>query len=280
MVLNNLEEDINILTANIANVQQGFYELSLEIILQRIQELLCKIENMHEKLKNYIFKNVQDEILFFKVSKMNCVQELICLKWFVKYKSEIPWNTENKLKFLKKNKNKMNEFIQKHKEFFTYLKQGLTHNDKDYFTRVKHSNAPNQLYLINFDTCLSSTHGYLKAKLLAYEQLLFFIYQEISYLKKNKIENKNIKKNTLKWTKSKIDLVELIYAMHYMGCFNNGAGSVTEIAQCFDQLFDTDTSSQIHRDYIDIKRRKIEPTKFLNKMQQVFYAKIINDSSV
>ncbi|GAB6010337.1 RteC domain-containing protein [Dysgonomonas reticulitermitis] len=46
----------------------------------------------------------------------------------------------------------------------------------------------------------------------------------------------------LRWTANKTDLIELLYALHTAGYFNNGKTSLNRIAQYFGEVFGIDLS--------------------------------------
>ena len=73
--------------------------------------------------------------------------------------------------------------------------------------------------------------------------------------------------STLKWTGSKVALVELMYASHTEGVFNNGNLSLNETAKNMEVLFNIEIG-QFNRIFSEIKKRKIiEQTSFLNNLK-------------
>ena len=73
-------------------------------------------------------------------------------------------------------------------------------------------------------------------------------------------------KQAQKWTGSKVALIELIYALHAEGVFNNGTTDLKETAKFFEETFDIDLG-QFHRTFFEIRARKSERTKFLNSLR-------------
>ncbi len=69
----------------------------------------------------------------------------------------------------------------------------------------------------------------------------------------------------MRWTANKIDLVELIYALHRAKCINNGDVDIKDIVEAFGQLFNIDLG-KYSRTYVDVVRRKICRPKFLSKL--------------
>ena len=71
----------------------------------------------------------------------------------------------------------------------------------------------------------------------------------------------------LKWTGSKVGLIELIYALHTVGVFNHGSSDIREIAKGLSCAFDMDIG-QFHRTFHEISNRKSDRTKFLNALKE------------
>jgi hypothetical protein len=82
---------------------------------------------------------------------------------------------------------------------------------------------------------------------MAHDMIMKSLQTEISKLSK---QNKNIQ-SQYKWTDKKIDLVELIYAIHTSNSINRG----NIIAEIFSEVFNEDLGN-IYRTYAEIKNRK------------------------
>jgi len=92
-------------------------------------------------------------------------------------------------------------------------------------------------------------------------------------------ERRKEKKNSqpLQWTGNAIDLVEIIYGIHEMGCINNGEISLKQLAPILYSFFGVETKD-CYRFYTDIKRRKtISHTHFLEQMQERLNERIRRD---
>jgi len=90
----------------------------------------------------------------------------------------------------------------------------------------------------------------------------------------SKLENKEVSniavipfRKTQKWTGSKVALIELIYALHTEGVFNQGASELKEVATFFEEAFEVDLG-QFNRTFLEIRARKSERTKFLNTLKE------------
>lgn len=81
----------------------------------------------------------------------------------------------------------------------------------------------------------------------------------------------------LRWTGNAIDLVEMIYGIHEMGCINDGEIPLKQLAPTLYSFFGVETKD-CYRFYTDIKRRKtISHTHFLEQMQARLNERIRRD---
>lgn len=83
--------------------------------------------------------------------------------------------------------------------------------------------------------------------------------------------------STLRWTGNAIDLVEMIYGIHEMGCVNDGSIPLKQLALMLYSFFGVETKD-CYRHYTDIKRRKtVSHTHFLEQMQDKLNERIRRD---
>ncbi|HEY0092503.1 MAG TPA: RteC domain-containing protein, partial [Flavobacterium sp.] len=80
---------------------------------------------------------------------------------------------------------------------------------------------------------------------------------------------------SLKWTGSKVGIVELVYALHTQEVFNNGACDLKDIMAFFSKSFDIDLA-QFHRTFFEISARKSERTKFLSSLKDSLVKRMEN----
>jgi hypothetical protein len=73
---------------------------------------------------------------------------------------------------------------------------------------------------------------------------------------------------TINWTGTKIDLVEIIYALHHSKKINNGNADIKELAVFFGKIFNQEIEENIYRWYIDIKSRKTGRSKFIQLLSE------------
>ena len=88
----------------------------------------------------------------------------------------------------------------------------------------------------------------------------------------------NIQFNSnLHWTAKKVDLIELIYALHEAKVFDNGQADIKEITHVFEKAFQIELEDKVYGSFGDIKKRKTDQTRFLSHLQKLLETKIEND---
>jgi hypothetical protein len=267
-----------------------------ETIIQKLEEKICKLKLEEsdkiiraEKALGYCklaftdlkiliqgegFNNEADEIRFFKQIKPQVLSKLIYYAEILQLETHRPnANRKFQIKYLKKEFKKYQGYLNEHYEFFQYYKTNQTCFDKAYFTRygeVVYVGLKNYGYLTDPEFCTS--HDELVAHILACEQLEKYIDEEITALKSKGMfwqrSHSEKKQLNLKWTATKVALIELIYALHSSNSINNGKTDIKELIGLFEQVFDIQLD-KAYRAFIDIQMRKKERTKFLDTLRQV-----------
>src|SRR5690606_33566146 len=101
----------------------------------------------------------------------------------------------------------------------------------------------------------------------------------INYLKRKVSRNKKRsfrvqnKGPILKWTGAKVDLVELIYALHASTMINNGNVEIKEVANAMEKLFGIKVGDY-YRMFLEIRMRKSNQSKLLDTLKMSLANKI------
>ena len=81
----------------------------------------------------------------------------------------------------------------------------------------------------------------------------------------------------VRWTADKIDLVELLYALHEVKCIDNGDMTLKEMEMWMYRLFGTE-SKDCYRFYVSIRNRKRDSrTAFLDHLKDKLLEKMQRD---
>ncbi len=238
-----------------------------------------KLKELGKWLKNHIFKTVQEEIQFFKELKPKMVSKIIYHQFLIKIESSLPPTKKKKIKHYEKELVKIYDFGMNHKDFYAYYRSKGTYKDEEYFVRRQYKNLWDNCAHIISDSKLCTSHDFILATFMANEILEGYLEKRLEELKGNPTITNSLLYNNLKWTASKVDLVELIYALQLSGAINSGNCDVKEIATNFGKMFNIEIEDNIYRAFIDIKARKTNQTKFLRTITEKLNRKMSEDDS-
>lgn len=238
---------------------------------QAIQNSVVALERLKTFFIKYKRLNKREEIEFFRDIKPRFTSKLIYYNRIYSIESNRPFGSQKTMfKYYKEELIKLNVFFKKNQEFYRYYRTGNNCLDHKYFMRKKHD-LKLMLDSVYFqsDSRFATSHDYKVARMLANDEIKVFLELQIEKLgrKKIKTQSPSLLLKGLKWTRSKVELVELIYALHTIGVFNNGASGLKEVTSFFETAFNIDLG-QFNRVFLEIRNRKSERTKFLNTLKQ------------
>jgi hypothetical protein len=100
------------------------------------------------------------------------------------------------------------------------------------------------------------------------------------------IENKDTSEKSqrkpnvkMMWTAPKVSLIELLYALHSEGVFNNGAADLKDIAEYLEYIFEIDLG-QYRRTFHEIRARKLDRTKFIITLNETLLKRMDNSDEL
>lgn len=249
-------------------------EIEPDCPIQRIEAVIILIINSLSELKKYVlkngFKNIEQEIYFFKHQKPVIVSKLIYYNAIYKIESKKPNETKSAKKYINAELKKLKKFFDNNLEFYKYYRTNNTFIDDQLFVREKYDIKLNlDTFYFETDHQFSTSHDYKAAKIIAND--LIQVYLEDQLNSNNRKKNPN--SSPLNWTGSKTALTELIYALYIQGTFNNGNADIKLIAKTFESTFDIDLGDFYHT-FMELKSRKINRTKFLDSLRNVLMNKM------
>ena len=264
---------VNNYRKEIEEVEQGNLN-DFAVVEKGINVSRKHLQKLRVILRNKEFETKQDEITFFKKQKPYIYGKL---KFFVKILKTLSTRPLGSIKsqreFLDNEIKNLQSFYQSNVDFVKYYRSNAEHLDEFYFLR-----GYDNMYLIadtsHFytDSEFSTSHDNAVAKIIAYDLLLAYYVEELTILRnkgkgsKNNPVKRHFKALNLGWTANKIDLIELIYALQASGAIRGGKAAIKEMAMACEQIFDMDLGNY-YRKFLEIRGRKIEPTKFLDRMK-------------
>lgn len=270
-LLYQLNEQLNFIDLEIDN-QFKKCEKAIEIILK-------SIDNLKKTIVRNNFKTQTEEILFFKEIKPQFTSKLIYFNMVYKIEMKRP-NGGNRV--LKKYYNnellKLKAFFDNELDFYQYYRSGNSFLDYKYFIRGKFDiKLALDSYYFETDTTFSTSHDFKVAKILANDLIQLYLENQLLMIDNKDNSEKSQRKPNLKmtWTGSKVALVELMYALHTEGVFNNGAADLKDIAEYFEHIFEIDLG-QYRRAFLEIRARKSDKTKFIITLNEALLKRMEN----
>jgi hypothetical protein len=275
ILLNNLNEQLNFIDLEIDD-QIKKCEQAITVILKSINEL----KKVATKTN---FKSKSEEIQFFKEVKPQFTSKLIYFNLVYRIEMKKP-NGGNKI--LKKYYNnellKLKAFFDNELEFYQYYRSGSTYLDYKYFLRGEFDiKLALDSYYFESDMLFASSHDFKVATILANDLIELYLENQLLMLENNENSEKSQRKPNVKltWTGSKVALIELIYALHTEGVFNNGAADLKDIAEYFEHTFEIDLG-QYRRVFLEIRARKSDRTKFLTTLNDSLQKRMENSDDI
>lgn len=275
LLLNNLNEQLNFIDLEIDD-QIKKCEQAITVILKSINELKKAATKTN-------FKSKSEEIQFFKEIKPLFTSKLIYFNRVYKIEMKKP-NGGNKI--LKKYYNnellKLKAFFDNELEFYQYFRSGSTYLDYKYFLRGEFDiKLALDSYYFESDMSFSTSHDFKVATILANDLIELYLENQLLMLENNENSEKSQRKPNVKltWTGSKVALIELIYALHTEGVFNNGAADLKDIAEYFEHTFEIDLG-QYRRVFLEIRARKSDRTKFLTTLNDSLQKRMENSDDI
>jgi hypothetical protein len=253
--------------------------LEMKEPVQYAEEAIKISISILEKLKTYClehkFKDKIDEIEFFRNIKPQFAAKLIYYNEIYTIETSKPYGSKKTVrKHYTTEISKLKTFFDENQEFYRYYRTNNRCLDKKYFVRGKYDiKLTLDSFYFQTDQRFSTSHDYKLAKILANDLIKSYIESEITKIEHNSDQPHptNLHSKKQKWTGSKVELIEIIYALHTEGVFNNGKSSLKEVVSYLESAFDIDLG-QFHRVFLEIRNRKTEKTKFINTLKN----KLIN----
>ena len=248
-------------------------EIDADCSIERIEAVIKLIIKCLSDVKHYVlkrgFKNVDEEIRFFKYQKPIIVSKLIYYNAIYKIETRRPYGNKRTKKYFVKELKKLKRFFENNLDFYKYYRSNNSFFDEQFFVRGKHDI---RLWLDTFyfeaDHRFSTSHDYKVAKIIANDLIQVYLEDRL-----NNINVKKVSDNSLIWTASKTALTELIYALYSHGAFNNGNTEIKLIAKTFEDAFNIELGDFYHT-FMELKARKINRTKFLDRLCEALIKKM------
>jgi hypothetical protein len=231
-----------------------------------------------EKLKTFVlkhkFRDKLEEITFFRDTKPQFASKLIYYNEVYNIATNKPFGSKKVLKkYYRTELRKLETFFEENADFYKYCRTGNRSLDNQYFIRGKQNiRLTLDSFYLQADNRFSTSHDYKRARLLANDEIKHYIELELAALDGINA-SQQASENKMKWTGSKVALVELAYALHAESVLDNGRADLKETMAYFEKMFDIDLG-QFHRAFLEIRGRKSDRTKFLSSLTNTLVARM------
>ena len=252
--------------------QLHYAETDIQTRADKAAKLIRKtLTSFRRKIRKEDFSSQDAEIHFFKYVKPRINSYLI----FYSVLSEIETGkmvmSEDEVNDLVEKKQRMFRHIMRESlDFVKYYRAGMSHFDALYFIRgaelgsfTRHNT--NQLLDPEFNT----SHDLIAANIMAFD-----LYQRHFVPKPELQPQFGPPQPKLKWTATKLDLVELVYALHSSGAINFGDADLKDICTALESVFQINIGD-LYRAFHDISNRKKEQIKFVSRLEGDLERKIL-----
>ncbi|QOG90695.1 RteC domain-containing protein [Flavobacterium columnare] len=277
-----MNSKINLLLTNL-NEQINFIDLEIDNPINKcekaIEIILISITNLKKAIQKNNFKSVSEEIDFFKNIKPRFTSKLIYYNAIFKIETKKPHGGERILKkYLNNELDKLKRYFDNNLDFYKYYRTGSNYLDHKYFTRGKFDiKLALDSFYFEVDHSFSRSHDFKVAKIMAHDLIQVYLEDKLLMMENREPKEKSQGNPKVKqtWTGSKVALIELLYALHTEGVFNNGASDLKDVAEYFENIFNIDLG-QYHRAFLEIRMRKSDQTKFLNSLKEKLVKRMEN----
>lgn len=246
-------------------------EVEADNSIQMIEAVISLIIKCLAEIKDYVlkteFKNTEEEIHFFKYQKPAIVSKLIFYNTIYKIEAKKPYGGSKLIrKYLNGELRKLKRYFDNNLEFYKYYRTNSSFLDDKLFVRGKYD------VKLSLDTCyflsdqsFSTSHDYKVAKIIANDLIQVYLEDQLNSFNHHQV-SKQSSDVALNWTGSKTSMIELIYALHHQGVFDNGNSDIRIIAKYFENTFNVDLGNFYHT-YLELRNRKVNRTKFLDALR-------------
>lgn len=235
-----------------------------------IKVLLSVIDKLKKFTLKYKFKNEAEEIHFFKHLKPQFISKLIYHNKVFNIETKKPHGGEKVIrKYLNNELDKLKRYFDSNLDFYKYYRTNSSYLDFKYFVRGKHDiKLTLDTFYFEADHRFSTSHDYKISKIIAHDLIQVYLEAELMNLdRKESKKYQDVPKVKLNWTESKTALIELIYALHSQGAFDNNKADIKDIAAYFEAIFNIDLGDY-YRTYLEIRIRKSNRTKFIDNLKE------------
>ncbi len=254
--------------------QISFIQLETKDIRLQAEKNIEVASNALNKLKHYIFKNKiktqEQEIHIFKSAMPLILSYLIYYTQIRRFQLHCPLGGKEENKnYINCKLHRLKIFFEDNRDFVTYYRSKDTTFDHLYFMRGKNDQktCKHELHY-QLDDRYFSLHTCIMAQIMASEKIEQYLENQLANIDNPTSTNQiaeDLPKSVITWTGSKVELMEMIVALHEAKMFNDGNVEFNTVLNLFQKILNIQIT-QPNRTISEINDRKIEKAKFLNAL--------------
>lgn len=246
--------------------------------LRRIYLIALTLAEANARLKTFItgyqFRDEQEEIRFFKVVKPELVSDLIYHCQIYNIELNRPVGGVNVVRgYLNRELKNIQDYKERHREFYSYYRMGLTHSDTLFFTRG--SFTMEHIFLdpssCERDSGYSASCDYKLSKLMANRKLEEYLLLQLALLERPLKTRKR-----LTWMMKKRYLVELLYAMDSLHVF--GKVPLREVVDISEEEMGIKLGN-VSSTFAEMRTRD-EATPFLDSLKEAILKRMNREKDI
>lgn len=268
-----MNETTNSILLNFQKKLQNIESISKDKLAEATKSIiLCHrtLQDLKMAIMKTGFIDIDSEIYFFKSIKVVPQSFLYYYERVLFFETFMPpISIKQQRKFLETEITRITQFLGANSTFITYSRLRKTDLDDRYFTRPFLSDG--SLVPTNgsqYDPEFNTMRDVLLAKVRANYRYMEYVNRALSGLSSSPVSIIKNPSAPLKFEGNKIDLVELIYALHAAKVFK-GDPDIILIQRSVEQLFNVKLG-YIYTRYQEIHSRKGERITFLPKLLTAF----------
>jgi hypothetical protein len=247
-------------------------EKGAENMLQKAERSFQAVGNALNSIKSFIlgytFKDIAEEILFFKEIKPRFLKEQIYYKELQEIEGHRPFgDNEMLIGYYHHVLERISIYFSRNQYLHNYYLLGKTVHDEEFFLRIGNDAIADTA----IDQRFCTAYSHKLSKLMAFEMVRAYLQKSIYQLERPGEQPYPIPQVVQKyqWTDSKVALIELAYALQSKGSVNNGKLLVKQMIDIFEQLFDIDLGnySAVFQQNIRIRKRSSR-TLYIDQLKE------------
>lgn len=253
-------------------------------IMERCKKSLMEIDAALQQIKSMVvrleFPSAAEEVHFFREIKPLFVVEFIYRSKILEIEAARPNAGQHILKeYYESELRNLKAFVDDCSDFYSYYRRKATYMDEKYFVRRQFDITMGlDANRYSYDERFTTSHDGLVARIMANDRIEHYLLSAVACIEGYFFE-KFSEKSPLTWTAPKSALVELLYALHLMHCFNGGSADLSETVKVIEKSFNIDLGN-FYKTLHEVKSRKTGRTKFLQALDDTLNAHFENEDSL